>query len=79
MATQSEKKVKTPNNVSKKIQNSYIIHLYSWTAWWLNATKTDGRTEETSTKRMKKSEVEKAKFISKFYPELIKIDTNNPT
>ena len=78
MATKSEKNVKTPNNVSKKVQNSYITHLYGWTAWWFNATKMDGRNEETSTTRMKRSEVEKAKFVSKFYPELSKIDSKNP-
>ena len=68
-----------PPKTGRRGENNYIIHLYGWRAWWLNATKVKHEkssvtgTKETTTSRVKKSEVEKAKFIAKFYPTVTKI------
>ena len=63
-----------PPKTGRRGENNYIIHLYGWKAWWLNATKVRHEkssvtgTKETTRSSVEKSEVEKAKFIAKFYP-----------
>ena len=67
--------VKDPRN-----KNTYITHLYGWSAWW-SMVERQNRPEknkapvcqkltelEKSKDRFQKSETEKLKFIEKFYP-----------
>ena len=74
-------RINPPNDTHRKRINNYQMHLYGWTVWWERVTKLEKTPASDNTKkpylRAKQSEVEKAKFVAKFYTRLPRIETRS--
>ena len=72
-------RINPPNDTIRKRINNYTMHLYGWTVWWERVTKQEKTPASENPQkpylRAKKSELEKAKFVAKFYTRLPRNET----
>ena len=80
ISTPAVKQTRGMDPGKQRIKNNYITQLYGWSAWWIMVER-QNRPEKTtvpvsqkiselekSEERFRKSEVERVKFLEKYYP-----------